>query len=120
MWIFTNTGFISVVEPSLQDYRGKADMLLVRARGPGEIESIFGKRFKVTKTPDRDYLFRALIPRETVAEAVAKQVFRLDYGNFKNSIRKDRYHNACGRVWGAMFSYQEELSRPRNQKAWDF
>lgn len=120
MWLFTNTGFVSIVNPSIRDYRGKADMLLVRARGPGEIESIFGKRFKITKTPERDYLYRALIPRDVVAEAVAKQVFRLNYGNFKDSIRKDRYHNACSRVWGAMFSYQEELARPRNQREWDF
>lgn len=107
MWIFMNDAFLSVINPPAGT---KGDKLLVRARNKGDIERVFGPKTKVTQTPKRDYLFRALIDRTEVAKVIAHQIANIDYGNFKDSIPDqrefDNYHKACGQVWASMLSYQ--------------
>ena len=101
MWICLNNAFLSIVEPE-----HGSDDLLVRARRPGDIEAVFGKDYKVEKRPERDYLFRALIPREVVADVIAAQVMDIGYGNFKNSVNDRRLHDAYARVWSVMAGLQ--------------
>lgn len=101
MWICLNNAFVSIVAPE-----SGSDNLLVRARRPSDIEAVFGKDYKVEKRPERDYLFRALIPREVVADVIAAQVMDIDYGNFKNSVNNRRLHDAYARVWSVMAGLQ--------------
>jgi len=100
MWLSTNKGFLSIVSHP-QD----KDALLVRARRHGDIESMFPDA-KVERTPGRDYLYRASIPRTTVAATVAARLCDIDYGNFKNSVRDDKLHRAYHRVWDVMADLQ--------------
>jgi hypothetical protein len=100
MWVFTSKGFISVVE-----HRDDPGTLVVRSRFPGHIKSLFPKA-KVIKTPERDYLYRAFVPRQEVMQAISEAVEKLDYPNFKNSIGEDRYHDACLDVWTALYRHQ--------------
>lgn len=104
MWICLNKSFLSIVEPSRSEVP-QLDKLLVRARRPGDIEAVF-PNVKVTKTPERDYLFRALIPREAVAEVIAHEVRSINYGNFKDSVRNRPLHDAFAAVWGIMSRLQ--------------
>jgi hypothetical protein len=100
MWIFATGGFISVVAD-----RDSTDMLLVRARLVGHIESLFPKA-KVFQLEDADYRYRALISRETVQKVIAKQVANIGYDNFKNTVHEPRYHSSCLRVWSFMHGLQ--------------
>ena len=109
MWIFTNTGFVSIVNPEKWD--GEKGRLLVRARGPGEIESLFGADVSIMKTPERDYLYRALIPAEEVAKVISKHVQDISYSNFKNSVTNYDYLNTCHDVWDLMYDYQKLKAR---------
>jgi hypothetical protein len=104
MWVCLNSAFLSIVEPTGQDLN-TGDMLLVRARRKGDIESVFPNA-AVEKRPERDYLFRALIPRQEVAAAMADQVRAIGYPNFKDSVKNNRLHDAYAAVWGIMAKLQ--------------
>lgn len=100
MWIMLNNAFISVV-----DKAPNPDQLVVRARVEGHIEAVFPKA-EVIHDASGDYLFRAFIDRVDVADAMFKAVMDINYPNFKNSIKDNRYHDACSRVWGVMSGLQ--------------
>ncbi|MAT47368.1 MAG: hypothetical protein CMO35_08060 [Verrucomicrobiaceae bacterium] len=117
MWIFTNKGFLSIVED-----RNDPERLLVRARYEGDIERHFGGAVEVLELEDSDYRFRAFLPREEVRTAIDRELSSLDYGNFKNSfdcdnvslskaVREER-HDALFRVWSTMVESQEAVRRP--------
>lgn len=100
MWIMFNNAFLSVV-----DKAPDPDQLVVRARVEGHIEAVFPNA-QVIRDASGDYLFRAFIDRADVADAMFKAVMNINYPNFKNSIKDNRYHDACSRVWGVMSGLQ--------------
>lgn len=110
MWLFLNNAFLSVVDKS--KVRG---CLCVRARVKGDIEQIFPNA-KVEMTPSNDYLFRADIPREQVASAIAEQITNIGYNNFKGSTKNRARHDAYTDVWHAMFRYQQREDRGRESQ----
>ena len=80
MWLFTPDSFISVVQ-----HRDQPDMLLARARFPGDLGRVFPEREEeVEETPDADYRYRLIVGREEVAHAVANAARGIDYTNFKS------------------------------------
>lgn len=100
MWICLNNAFLSIVtDPE------SPDMLLVRARRPGDIELVFPDA-EVARRPGRDYLYRASIHRDEVAATIACCVLKITYPNFKDSVRNAELHDAYARVWGVMASTQ--------------
>lgn len=101
MWIMLNDAFLSIVSKDCPP-----DHLLVRARRPGDIEKVFGRRIKVTRETHTDYLYRAAIPCAEIESALAGEVRRIVYGNFKDSVQDDELHDAYLRVWGAMAALQ--------------
>jgi hypothetical protein len=112
MWIFTNEGMLSIVSE-----KPEAPRLLVRARAKGHIEAVFGPRVRVTRTPLRDYRFRAYISRQVVADRIAALLSGIDYGNFKDSIADDPYHDACAGAWGVMLRYQYDAESPKAKRS---
>lgn len=115
MWIFLNDAFLSVV-----DKAPDLSKLVVRARVEGHIEAVFPTA-EVIKDASGDYLFRAFIDRQAVADAMYQAVMGIQYNNFKNSIRDKRYHDACSRVWGVMSGLQPvpPYSGNRQEKNYD-
>ena len=117
MWIFTNKGFLSIVEDKDDPAR-----LLVRARYEGDIERHFGGEAEVIELEDSDYRFRAFFPREKVQAVIDRELSALDYGNFKNSFNRDNMslsleareerHAALFQVWSAMVESQQAARRP--------
>lgn len=103
MWIFTNKGFISMVEN-----RDDKTTLMVRARNRKHLKALFPDAV-ITKTPSADYMFRAVIPKGEAATVIAMHVMGIDYDNYKNSIKENEYHLACAGVWHVMYNYQEEV-----------
>lgn len=104
MWLFSQRGFFSITSVD-------KNTLLVRARVQGDIEK-YWPNAKVQRTPDRDYLYRAEIPRKEVADVVLKIVEDINYGNFKNSIY-DRHRRSpfYSDVWETMFMLQLQAER---------
>ena len=102
MWIMTNNGYLSIVSKDC----GPAE-LLVRARRAGDIEKVFPNA-KVTRQTDSDYLYRAILPRDVVKQALAAMIDLIDYPNFKDSVADRSLHAAYVSVWCAMAGLQHQ------------
>lgn len=100
MWIFLPNSFISVVQKP-----GDTDVLTVRARIKGDIESVFPKA-KVEVNKGTDYKYRAKVPREEVARVLHEQVMNLNWSNFKGAVKARKRHEAYMDVWSAMYAVQ--------------
>ena len=114
MWIYLKHAFLSIIDPA-GDYAGggpKGDKLLVRARFKGDIERVF-PRARVTETPQRDYRYRAMVSRETVAKVICAAVMSIDAKNFKGSVKERWRHDAYAGCWGIMENEQHRQHNPR-------
>lgn len=115
MWIFLNDAFLSIVRKDCA-----RDELLVRARRPGDIRTVFPDA-RVTIGCGTDYRYRAAIKMERVAEVMASEVRRISYDNFKDSVKDDDLHTAYLRVWTVMGTLQPgfgalPFDRPKPRK----
>ena len=70
-------------------------------------------------TPNNDYRFRAFIPREAVAAAIADRIMNTDYPNFKGSVKENERHDAYFSCWRAMNDLQRKMAitRPKERAA---
>ena len=112
MWIFSKTGFISVVQ-----HHDGPEWMLVRARTLDDLEEWFLSvdfdpvDYDVEFDPHADYWWRVKVRRETVVTIVAQQLLDLDYTtNVKGNIDKgdpDR-HSALLKCWRAFEQLQRE------------
>lgn len=100
MWICLNDAFLSIVAKDCPP-----DHLLVRARRAGDIERVF-PGVSVRESRHTDYRWRAAVPRQRVAEAIAQRLLAIDYDNFKDSVADGALHDAYARVWSAMYALQ--------------
>ena len=87
MWIFTQDGYISVVQ-HFNPTPGAE--LLMRSRSAGHLYDLLCLVLteeevddRVLVTPDHDYPYRILVSRELFGQVVAASMARLDYSNFK-------------------------------------
>lgn len=104
MWICLNDAFFSIVEDSACD---KSE-ILVRARRAGDIEKIFVEaKGAVTKSVGRDYLYRAYLDRDYVADVIADKITGISYPNFKGSVRDASLAHAYGKFWDIHAGLQE-------------
>lgn len=106
MWIFTTSGFLSVVA-----HHDRPGDLLVRARMLGDLAAFCAATSAPApvETPARDYRWRTTVPAATFATYLAGQAEDIDYGNFKNAVAErqgsDRAHR-YGDVWDVMHELQ--------------
>jgi hypothetical protein len=80
MWIYTQSGFFSIVKDRLDP-----DVLVVRSRIEGDLERLWPD-VEVINTLSADYTYRARLRRREVAAVIAKEVLEISYSNFKDSI----------------------------------
>jgi hypothetical protein len=101
MWVFTNKGAVSIV----QDWKTK-DKMWVRSRLKEHLLYFVGNSVGVKKriqhTPDNDYAFRVSMTRREVGACMVAMTADIDYDNFKNSIKDNKYHGACSKIWTAL------------------
>ena len=102
MWIMMSDCFLSIVRKDCSP-----GQLLVRARREGDIEKVFGRPIEVERDLNADYLFRARIPEEEVAEIMRREVLSISYGNFKDSVRDEALHDAYLTCWQALARTQD-------------
>jgi hypothetical protein len=106
MWILTDVGFISVVE-----HQDDMNMLQVRSRVREDISRIFPNA-AVYEHDGADYLFRANISREEVANVLWEKMMTLDYTSHVKDVAIKRSAPAAGRsaayyaTWTAMSKMQ--------------
>jgi hypothetical protein len=103
MWIMLNDAFLSIVHKDCNRHE-----LMVRARREGDIERIFPQA-NVSRSTDTDYLYRAVIPRVAVEQAMLGELRRITYSNFKDTVTDEPLHHAYLGVWNRM----AELQTPR-------
>jgi hypothetical protein len=104
MWIFLPNSMLSIVQ---KPDDAEAGTLTVRGRVKGDIEQVFPDAV-VEANKGTDYLYRAKLPREQVAKALAEQVMNLDWSNFKGAVRDRERHDAYMGCWTAMYRLQEQ------------
>jgi hypothetical protein len=111
-WIFLNDCFISAVQ-----HNDDPDLLVVRARVDGHLEAFLAPHYpteanrdingiKIERHPNRDYLFRVILPKSEVADLMSYHMKHIDYGNFKDSVGEHDYHESLYAVWSAMNNLQ--------------
>jgi hypothetical protein len=108
MWMFTTTGFYSVVQ-----HHQDPDTLVVRARAKEDLENLFrwtDAKLKIESLEATDYEFRIFMPRSQWEHIVARMINNLDYGNFKDEVAilqgKERAA-VYARVWGVLLALQK-------------
>lgn len=109
MWLCLSDAFLSIVHKDCEP-----DELLVRARRQGDIQKVFPDA-KVKKTIGNDYLYRAVVKRTVVADAMSQLALDgINYPNFKNTVRNRPLHNAFNRIWHVIAELQAiaPFSRP--------
>lgn len=118
MWLFTRTGFYSVVDDPTKPHH-----FLVRARVQADLERLAaeaGVDAAVIETPTRDYRFRMHFHKADFVKAMVDQMMELDYTNVKDAIDLDEpdRHAAMLRVWSAMYPLQPP--RPYDENRWGY
>ena len=112
MWIFTSSGFISIVEKD-------ADHLAVRARDSLSLSSLaqsYG--VEIRSTPTADYPYRIFITKDQFKNWLSNQPGQIDYKNFKSEVsitRGKNFANALLKVWSAMHAIEDIQARSSNE-----
>ena len=114
MWIAWNDAFLSIVVD-----KNNSDRLWVRARRRIDLENVVGRSAEILETPERDYRFRASLSRPQLKELVCDRIDRLDYGNFKDSVRNEDLHDLYAKMWELHWAYgqSDPATRPNRRKA---
>ena len=136
MWIFTQHGYVSIVQHFTPTPGAE---LLVRARSSEHLRKVLGLVLpadRVTElirpTPDHDYPWRAAVDRSVVRDLVVASVDALDYPNYKHRAAETLgWHDAqvLGDIWAIThdFNYfkkgvrQGVSSREKNDRlTWEW
>lgn len=106
MWIFTNHGFIAIVQHKRFD-----DHFQVKSRVIDPLE-ILWPDYEVEIINWADYRFRITIPKEKALTVLVEKASTVDYTSFKDECMEDHdYHHALVRVWSTMHAYQQTKER---------
>ena len=89
---------------SVSRFEQKAELKDIRAAFPD---------VRVLHTPDRDYQFRSVMSRKTVAHMLANKVEQIDYDNLKDSVADDERHDAYLEIWTTMMQWSKGWFRPK-------
>jgi len=109
MWIYTKDAFVSVVED-----RHDPETLIVRSRVSGDIEAVWPDAEVIHTPVMADYAYRTRLNQQEVTAGIAKQVLKIDYANFKDSITDKRRSPFYMRVWHAMWDLQHNPVIPES------
>ncbi|MEQ1761587.1 MAG: hypothetical protein ABL984_00445 [Pyrinomonadaceae bacterium] len=100
MWIITNRGLLSAVED-----RGDRATIIVRARQDGLLETLLNEaelEAEVWRDDTADYPNRVRLSRVDFADLLYSQVLKIDYPNFKDSVKDPKLKGLLSRVWGIL------------------
>jgi hypothetical protein len=124
MWLITQDGYFSVVKKNGTSARP----LCLRSRVRRDIENFLmaiDKKYKIEDSTGTDYKYRTYVSREDLIEYQIHIIKKLDYDNFKDSLkdvhpeRLQTYMN----LWSDSFGLQKvdmfnEKTPPRSYRIW--
>lgn len=93
MWVYMNDSFLSIIE----DKKNRAN-LVVRARRKKDLLRVF-PHAQIYKSRTADYRFRVFMPRREVALAIGRRILKINYTNFKDSVKDTGRHSIYVDVW---------------------
>jgi hypothetical protein len=109
MWIFSKTGFFSVVVDSQRE-----GFMLVRARCRRDVWNLYDKHAATLSSIEppkssetRDYRWRLSIAKQDWIQLAARLAAQIDYSNFKSEVTKqpsqanksEAYHHVWQELW---------------------
>jgi hypothetical protein len=100
MWLFTNQGFISIVQ-----HRDDPELMIVRARRAEHLQALLPDA-EVLRLDRADYRYRVFVSRLDLETHMLDWIQAVDYDNFKDSIPDHEYHDAAMGVWNVMYRLQ--------------
>lgn len=104
MWLCTNYGFFSVVK-NHKDYTDNKpeEIFAVRSRDESHLKKAFPDK-KIYKYPFTDYGFRIFCTQEELNSFMLSTVDRINYTNFKNSVKDEKLHDFFLKIWEAGYN----------------
>jgi len=110
MWLFTTTGFISIVEHD-------ANQLVVRARDSLSLSPLAQSYdLDIRSTPTADYPYRIFLSKDQFKNYLHNQTGLINYKNFKSEVaitRGKKFANALLSVWSAMHEVEDKEARKK-------
>ena len=110
MWLFTTTGFISIVEDD-------ADQLIVRARDSFSLSPLAQSyNVEIRSTPTADYPYRIFLSKDQFKNYLHNQAGLINYKNFKSEVaitRGKKFADALLSVWSAMHEVEDKEARKK-------
>jgi hypothetical protein len=112
MWLFTTSGFISIIEKD-------ANHLAVRARDSLSLSPL-AQSYDVVirRTPTADYPYRVFITKDQFKNWLSNQPGQIQYKNFKSEVtitRGKKFSNALLKVWSAMHLVEDQEARSKDE-----
>jgi len=115
MWLFTETGFVSVV----QDPQDRNKMV-VRARDKVSLEPLVASyATKVIELQNRDYPYRVFLTRQQFVDWLVELGETLEYTNYKTRAGQTRGHDftrPLHDVWSTMLQLEDIGKPPKEQQ----
>lgn len=113
MWLFTETGFVSVVA----DPQDK-DKMVVRARDKASLQPLMDEYgVKMVNLKNRDYPHRVFLTRKQFVDWLVQAGEDLTYTNYKNRVSQTRGYDFASPlhdVWATMLRL-EDLGKPKKK-----
>ena len=110
MWVFTESGFVSVIR-----HHSEAGKLVIRARDHQSLEGLANAiGLDIEPTPGSDYPYRTVIDDNAFATWLSKQIMKINYTNYKShmeDIRDHDFSSALHSVWSAMRQVEDGEAR---------
>ena len=106
MWLCLPEGFLSAVTD-----KNSPDRLLVRARHPDHLRAVLPDH-EILMRAGTDYIARVSVPRRELAAVIAERIEKIEYPNFKASVRDPALHDLYAVFWRLHWRYQEEVNAP--------
>jgi hypothetical protein len=86
--------------------------LLVRARNAEHLRSVFPQK-EILMRAGTDYVARVSVARRELAAVIVERIEKIDYPNFKASVRDPALHDLYAIFWRLHWQYQREVSAAR-------
>lgn len=100
MWVFMNSGFVSVVKD-----REDGSRLIVRARRPEVLKSLFPDE-GIAVSDHSDYRYRTHVSRHQFVAVMSRAIQEIDYSNFKSSVSDCEILQLYHEIWALGLGYQ--------------
>ena len=104
MWVFTTTGFLSIVQ-----HKDMADHFQIKSRVRAPLESLWPEH-DILVIDWADYRYRITIAKQEVVPVLVGAITSIGYTSFKDQCRDDaNYYESLGRIWAEMYRYQTKM-----------